>query len=69
MRQVLRILLQALAITIASIAIFILAAGLFPGDPGRFYYYVAIFSLVGALLSRLLLMRYAKDGSGPVERE
>jgi hypothetical protein len=52
MRRIVRWFLAALGLTAASVAVFILALGLLPGDPMRFY---LIFGL--ALLSATLLWR------------
>jgi hypothetical protein len=46
--------LAGVGITLASLAIFILAAALFPGDPSRFYYIAALVLLSVTLAWRLL---------------
>jgi hypothetical protein len=46
--------LAGLGITLASAAIFVLAAALFPGDPGRFYLLLGLVMLGATLIVRLL---------------
>lgn len=54
MKRALQWTLGALGITFACLAVFILAAGLFPGDPGRFYLIAVSILLTFTLAWRLL---------------
>lgn len=46
-------ILTGLAITFASVAVFVLAAWLFPGNPGRLYLVLSLTALTATLLLRL----------------
>jgi len=52
-KRALKWVLAGIGITIASIVVFVLAAWLFPGDPGRSYMTVCITFLVITLAWRL----------------
>jgi len=55
MKRVLVWLLVGIGITVASVAVFIFAAWLFPGDPGRFYSLFAAITAGLGLLVRMLM--------------
>ena len=54
MNRVVQWLLVGLAITVVSVAVFILAAMLFPGDPGKFYLILSLVTLTLAVAVRVL---------------
>ena len=54
MKRALTWALTAIGITFVSVAVFILAAALFPGDPGRFYLIAVSILLTFTLAWRLL---------------
>jgi len=54
MKTILTWALGAAGITIACLAVFVFAAWLFPGDPGRFYLWLGVASLMAAVAGRYL---------------